>query len=72
MKPSAWLIRIVGLLFFSANGATWAAEAPLPRPDHIVVVIEENHSYSKIIGNAEAPYINISRAGEHSSPSHLP
>ncbi|MDP1634686.1 MAG: alkaline phosphatase family protein [Gallionellaceae bacterium] len=31
---------------------------PLPRPDHIVIVIEENKSFSQIIGNREAPYIN--------------
>lgn len=30
----------------------------LPRPDHIVIVIEENHSYSQIVGSADAPYIN--------------
>src|SRR5256884_1592307 len=31
--------------------------AALPAYDHIVVVIEENHSYSEVIGNANAPYI---------------
>lgn len=31
---------------------------PLPRPDHIVIVIEENHSYSQIIDSPHAPYIN--------------
>lgn len=30
----------------------------LPRPDHIVIVIEENHSYSQIIDSPDAPYIN--------------
>lgn len=30
----------------------------LPRPDHIVIVIEENKSYSQIIGSREAPYLN--------------
>ena len=30
----------------------------LPRPDHIVIVIEENKSYKQIIGNQDAPYIN--------------
>src|SRR6266705_2051498 len=33
------------------------AHAALPGYDHIVVVIEENHSYSEVIGNANAPYI---------------
>src|SRR6516165_8313211 len=29
-----------------------------PAYDHIVVAVEENHSYSDIIGNAQSPYIN--------------
>jgi phosphatidylinositol-3-phosphatase len=32
--------------------------AVIPIIDHIVVVIEENHSYEQIIGNPAAPYIN--------------
>jgi len=27
-------------------------------PDHIVVIVEENHGYSQIIGNRDAAYIN--------------
>lgn len=34
-----------------------AAEV-LPHPDHIVIVVEENKSFSQIIGNKDAPYIN--------------
>src|SRR5215469_2569870 len=30
----------------------------VPRLDHVVIVIEENHSYSEIIGSSAAPYIN--------------
>jgi len=30
----------------------------LPRPDHIVIVVMENKSFSDIIGNPNAPYIN--------------
>lgn len=32
--------------------------AKLPRPDHVVVVIEENKSFGEIIGSPSAPYIN--------------
>jgi hypothetical protein len=39
----------------AANGST---ELSPYRPDHIVIVVEENHSYSKIIGNPDAPFIN--------------
>ena len=35
-----------------------AGEPVLPRPEHVVVVIEENHSFSSLVGNPEAPYIN--------------
>ncbi len=37
---------------------------PLPRPDHVVIVIEENHGYDQIIGSSDAPYINaLARRG---------
>lgn len=41
-----------------------AAEPALPRPDHIVIVVEENKSFGQIIGNPDAPYINaLARRG---------
>ncbi|WP_370144542.1 alkaline phosphatase family protein [Streptacidiphilus sp. EB129] len=44
--------------------------AAVPRPDHVVVVVEENHSYADIIGNtAAAPYLN-SLAGQGASFTH--
>ena len=33
--------------------------ATVPHPDHVVIVIEENHAYSQIIGSSNAPYINL-------------
>ncbi len=30
----------------------------LPRPDHVVIVVEENRAFHQIIGSAEAPYLN--------------
>ncbi len=62
----ATLIALAGCTGNSGGGkpepspsvtATVAAGA-VPRPEHIVVVIEENHSYSDIIGSADAPYLN--------------
>jgi hypothetical protein len=38
-----------------AAGAAQAAV--LPSYDHVLVVIEENHAYNEVIGNASAPYI---------------
>lgn len=36
-----------------------SAQPPLPRPDHIVIVIEENHSFAQIIGSPAATYLNM-------------
>jgi len=32
-------------------------------PDHIVIVVEENHSFQQIIGNPDAPFLNALAAG---------
>ena len=42
----------------TATRTVTAASVTLPRPEHVVVVMMENHSYSDIIGNSDAPYIN--------------
>jgi Phosphoesterase family/FG-GAP-like repeat len=36
----------------------------LPRPDHVVLVMMENHSYNEIIGVSSAPYINNTLAAQ--------
>ena len=40
-----------------------AASNLMPAYDHIVVVVEENHSFGGIIGNPQAPYINSLASG---------
>jgi hypothetical protein len=43
----------------SATPTTGRPPSALPRPAHVVVVVEENHSYGDIIGNtSSAPYMN--------------
>ena len=42
----------------------------VPRPDHVVIVIEENHSYGEIIGSSAAPYINSLAAQGALLPNH--
>ncbi|HEY2394281.1 MAG TPA: alkaline phosphatase family protein, partial [Candidatus Angelobacter sp.] len=32
--------------------------AQIPQSSHVVVVLEENHSYSSVIGSASMPYLN--------------
>src|SRR6185503_3764921 len=53
-------LRFHGLLVFVAVASQARAgdDVPPPRPDHVVVVIEENKGFSQIIGNRDAPYIN--------------
>lgn len=35
-----------------------SSPAGLPRPDHVVVVIMENHNLDQVAGNPDAPYLN--------------
>jgi acid phosphatase len=42
----------------AATAEAQGAQPRLPRPDHIVIVFEENKDYTQIIGAASAPYIN--------------
>ncbi|WP_198850477.1 alkaline phosphatase family protein [Alicyclobacillus sp. SO9] len=42
----------------TASSTNTARPAKPTRPDHIVVVVEENHGYNRIVGNKHAPYIN--------------
>src|SRR5262245_13815554 len=50
---------IASALFVILACLSAAAQIPgVTPPDHIVIVIEENHSFSEIIGNSSAPYIN--------------
>jgi acid phosphatase len=53
----------VMLLLCLASTAGVASGAGVPRPDHVLIVIEENHSYSEVIGVGAAPYINSLAAG---------
>src|SRR5689334_2272799 len=32
--------------------------AGIPTPSHVVIVMDENHAFSQIIGSSSAPYIN--------------
>jgi hypothetical protein len=58
------VVRIVGGIGLLIVLAGAPQSPPLPRPDHVVIVVEENKLYSLIVGNPDAPYINslLSRA----------
>ena len=64
-KKGGVALLIAGLL------APPLAAAGVPRPDHVVVVVEENHNSLEIIGASDAPYINsLARAGALFTNSH--
>jgi acid phosphatase len=41
--------------------------SPIPRPAHVVLVVEENHAFSQIIGSPDAPYINALAASPNAA-----
>lgn len=51
------MARLILILLLCISAASFS-QPPLPVPDHIVIVILENHAYSQIIGSADAPTIN--------------
>jgi hypothetical protein len=60
-----------GLGAGSGGPASASAATALPTPDHVVVVVFENHSYGEIIGSSSAPYINsLAYGGGNLTQSH--
>ena len=53
---------ILGLLATVLVGTLFAAEGPVPEGvpnlDHVFLIMMENHGYSQIIGNPDAPFAN--------------
>jgi hypothetical protein len=49
---------MAAVVVFVAAAAGQIAPPAVPAPAHVIVVMEENHSYSQIIGSSQAPYIN--------------
>jgi hypothetical protein len=53
----ALLGALSSLPVLAVPGPAAAGISVVPRPDHVVVLVEENHSQSSIVGNPAAPYI---------------
>jgi len=58
MPPKQISHVIWAVLSLTAVASGQIASAPVPTPAHVIVIMEENHGYSEIIGSPLAPYIN--------------
>jgi acid phosphatase len=66
-----WHRCAVPLAFVACAAVSAAANTRIPKPDHVVIVMEENHGFSQIIGSPKAPYINsLAAAGALFTDSH--
>ncbi|MFJ8136111.1 alkaline phosphatase family protein [Streptomyces sp. NPDC096013] len=59
----AFSAAAVGVWTGFGNASTAHAATGVPTPDHVVVVVMENHAYSQVIGSSSAPYINSLATG---------
>jgi len=57
-RKSVALFAAMAVILLATGCGTSSARSQIPRPDHIVVVIEGNQGYDDIIGSPEAPYLN--------------
>ncbi|WP_225827842.1 alkaline phosphatase family protein [Streptomyces naphthomycinicus] len=69
-SAAALAAAAVGLWTGLGEGSAHAAGA-VPSPDHVIVVVFENHAYSQVIGSSSAPYINsLKSAGANLTQSY--
>ena len=57
LKCNTCLIALMISILLLVNGFN-SVKAVIPRPDHVVICIMENHDYYQIIGSTSASYIN--------------
>ncbi len=60
---SAFGIAAAATGLWAGIGGTAQAAGGVPTPDHVVVVVMENHAYDQVIGSSSAPYINSLATG---------
>ena len=51
-------MKMISRIVLAVVALAAMASAQVPQAGHVFVVLEENHSYSKIIGNSAMPYLN--------------
>jgi hypothetical protein len=60
---TAGVLAAVSACVRAGPGGGASAATAVPSPDHVVVVVLENHAYRQVIGSSSAPYINSLKAG---------
>ncbi|MGW1872879.1 alkaline phosphatase family protein [Streptomyces sp. NPDC001975] len=61
-SATAFTAAAIGL-WTGLGGTSAHAASAVPTPDHVIVVVFENHAYSQVIGSSSAPYINSLATG---------
>jgi hypothetical protein len=57
-------VHAISSLVEPLESRTLCAATALPRPDHVVIAIEENRAFKNVIGSPDAPYVNaLARQG---------
>ncbi len=68
-------IATLGLLATVMVSGGFAAEGPspkgIPHLDHVYVVMMENHGYSQILNNPNAPFINQYASSANSATNYF-
>src|SRR5690348_7762027 len=70
-----WLLLTLGMAGCALSMGTTVTPGglakPLPHYDHIVIIVEENHSYADITSTADAPYLaSLARQGAVFTDAH--
>ncbi|MEW2291454.1 alkaline phosphatase family protein [Streptomyces sp. NPDC006743] len=65
LASAAALAAAAAGLWTGLGGGAPSAQAAtaVPAPDHVVVVVFENHAYGQVIGSSSAPYLNSLKSG---------
>jgi len=68
-------LAVMGLLVVSSAPIAFAAEGPRPRGvphlDHVFLIVMENHGYSQVVGNPNAPFINALAASQNVATNYF-
>jgi hypothetical protein len=64
-------MKLTPYLSIAVIGILSSCSPKLPKPDHIIIVMEENHGFDEVINSADAPYITqLSKEGALFTDSH--